>query len=223
LSNFINRAKLIGSSEEAATLLTKAHFIKAKDFISLGPERSMVMSDADRERTAFHEAGHAIVALATPGSFPVQQATIVPHNNALGLVLAQPDEDINHMSKVMRQAQIDMCLGGFLAEEIKYGAECVSFGPASDLKTVNQLAKHMVLAGFGKRTGFFQLSEDHLSSEAAKQNFEDDVKEILADAKSRVYQILKEKGETWNAIAQSLIKHETLSREQLQEIYEMQE
>ena len=219
LANFVNRAKLIGSIDEKATILTREHFNKAKDFVSLGPERELVMSDDEKERTAYHEAGHAIVALATPNSFPVHQATIVPHSNALGLVLSHPDKDINHMSKNMLQAKIDMALGGFMAEELKYGSENVSTGPASDLKAINQLARQMVISGFGSRTGFFQQSNEFESSELAKQNFEEDVKEILAESKDRVRKLLEVNSGAWEAIAKALIEHENLNREQLEEIY----
>ena len=219
LANFVNRAKLIGSTDETATILTREHFNKAKDFISLGPERELVMTEDEKERTAFHEAGHAIVALATPESFPVHQATIVPHSNSLGLVLSLPDRDINHMSKNMLQAKIDMALGGFLAEEIKYGPENVSTGPSSDLKMINQLARQMVLSGFGHKTNFFQLSDQMESSELAKQNFEDDVKEILSESRIRVRKLLDVNKDAWKAIAVALIKHENLNREQLEEIF----
>ena len=89
------------------------------------------------------------------------------------------------MSKNMLQAKIDMALGGFMAEELKYGSENVSTGPASDLKAINQLARQMVISGFGCRTGFFQQSNEFESSQLAKQNFEEDVKEILAESKDR--------------------------------------
>ncbi len=167
----------------------------------------------------FHEAGHALVALATPGSFPVHQATIVPRNNALGLVLLHPDVDLNHMSKAMIAAKIDMALGGFMAEEIKYGAENISTGPSSDLKTVNTLAKQMVISGFGKRTGFFPLSEDGTSSQAAKESFKADIKDILSDPRYRVRKTLTKNEVAWRAIATALMEHETLNREQLEELY----
>ena len=217
LTNFVNRAKLFASIDESATVISKGHFKKAKDFISLGPERDLVMSEEDKERTAYHEAGHAVVALATPDAFPVHQATIVPHSNSLGLVLSSPEKDINHLSLKMLEAKIDMTLAGFLAEEIKYGHKNVSTGAASDLKSVNEIAKIIVNSGFGDRTSFLQPSQNW--SEKAKQNFEEDMMEILEESKKRSRAVLLKFEKAWKAIAEALIEHENLNREQLEEIF----
>lgn len=220
LANLVNRAKLIASTDDSASKLTKDHFRKAKDFINFGPERDMIMSESEKERIAYHEAGHAIVALATPGSFPVQQATIIPRANLLGSVFTSPDDDINTTSLEMIKAKIDMNLGGFVAEEIKYNTANVSTSPAQDLIVVNELARSIVKSGFGTRTGFYQLCEDKSSSEWAKRNFDMDVIDILEESKERVRQIIHKNKTAWIAIAKALLEHENLSREQLYEIYE---
>ena len=219
LANLINRAKLIASKVEQTTLLTMHHFLKAKDFISFGPERELIMSEKERERTAYHEAGHAVVALATSGSFPVQQATIVPYANSLGLVLSSPDDDINNMTVNMLKAKIDMLLAGFIAEEMKYQTEFVTTGPSSDLKTLNETARRIVRSGFGTRTGFFQHSIDQPCSEWAKQNFDQDVTEILNESEQRVRIVLNSHEMAWIAIAKGLLEHENLNREQLEELF----
>lgn len=222
LANLINQAKLIAATDtslsDAEFIITSKHFQKAKDFIDLGPERSMILSVEDKKRTAYHEAGHAIVALATPNSHPVQHATIVPHGNALGLVLSYPEKDIVFQSKAMIQARIDMALGGFVAEEIIFGPENISLGPSSDLRMANAMASQLVIAGFGKRTGLFQ-KDDPTASDEAKLGFENDVREILAEAMDRVRKLLKEQTVAWHSIAEALILKETLNKQELEEIF----
>ena len=218
LANLINQAKLIAATDGSAGIISRAHLDKAKNFIDLGPERSVVMSKADKERTAYHEAGHAVVALANPNSDPVQQATIVPHSNSLGLVRIAPDQDTVFMSKLMIESRIDTGLAGFIAEEIKYGPENVSTGPASDLDYVNKLARHMVKSGFGKQTGFFQPNSSD-ASETARRRFEDDVQEILNTARERVRRVLTEQKAAWYAIAKVLLEKETIHRTELETIF----
>lgn len=218
LANLVNQAKLIAATDGSAGIISKAHLEKAKNFIDLGPERSLVMNKLDKERTAFHEAGHAIVALASPNSDPVQQATIVPHSNALGLVRVAPDEDIIFYSKQMIETRIDIGLGGFMAEETKYGPNNVSTGPSSDLEYVNRMARFMVRSGFGKRTGFLQPTEKE-SSETARRNFEEDVQEILNNSRERVRKVLSSQEAAWTAIAKALIDKETLNRSELETIF----
>lgn len=215
LTNFVNRAKLIASNDVNASVISKSHFKQAKDFISFGPERQLAMTREEKEQTAYHEAGHAIVALVTPGSFPVRQATIIPHGNTIGLVLTSPDKDINHMTLNMLEAKIDMYLGGFLAEEFKYGYRNVSTAAASDIKSVNELARTIVNSGFGERTRFLQPQNLE-----GQQNSEKDVTDILERSRTRVKNILKEYESAWEAIAEALIEHENLTGEQLKEILE---
>ena len=149
LTNLINQAKLIAATDGSAGVINKAHLIKAKSFIDLGPERNMVLSDKDKERVAYHEAGHAVVGLSNPNHDPILHATIVPHSRSLGLVLSGPENDQVSISKAKLESSIDMGLGGFIAEEIQYGIENVSTGPASDLAAVNKIARHLVSNGFG--------------------------------------------------------------------------
>lgn len=217
LANLINQAKLIAATDGSSGVISKAHLLKAMNFINLGPERSMVITEADRERLAFHEAGHAIVGLANPNHDPIHQATIVPHGRALGLVQSGPDSDPVFISKAMLEAKIDMALGGYMAEETIYGPENVSTGPSSDLQSVNNYARYMVKSGFGKRSGFYQLAEG--SSEAAKTNFEYDVQDILNESRERVRKVLNDHKRAWHAIAEALLEKETLSREELLDIF----
>lgn len=218
LANLINQAKLIAATDGSSGIISIAHLEKSKNFIDLGPEKSVVMSKSDKERIAFHEAGHAVVALANPHADPVHQATIVPHSNALGLVRIAPDQDTLFLSKSMIEARIDIGLGGFMAEELKYGAGNVSTGPSSDLEYVNRWARYMVKSGFGKRTGFLQPNGLD-ASETARRNFEEDVHEILNAARDRVRQVLKDQRKAWEAIANTLLEKETIHRAELEAIF----
>lgn len=218
LANLINQAKLIAATDGSSGVISRAHLEKAKDFIDLGPVKAMVMSKLDKERTAYHEAGHAVVALANPNSYPVHQATIVPHSNSLGLVRIAPDEDPVFISKCSIEARIDTGLAGFIAEEIKYGTDKVSTGPSSDLEYVNQWASRMVKSGFGERTGFLQ-PDSREASEIAKRNVEEDIQDILSTARDRVRKLLKDQSVAWEAIAKALIEKETLQRKELENIF----
>ena len=220
LANLVNQAKLIAATDGSAGVISKEHLVKAKSFIDLGPERHMVLSKEDKERVAYHEAGHAVVGLSNPLHDPILHATIIPHSRSLGLVLSGPEQDQVFMSKAKLEARIDMALGGFTAEEIQYGAENVSTGPASDLAAVNKLARFMVQSGFGKRSGFLQIPENAFeASETAKKSFEDDVQDILSESRTRVRKILSEKKPAWHAIAKALMEKESLDRQELEAIY----
>lgn len=221
LANLVNQAKLIAATDGSSGVIDKAHLVKAKSFIDLGPARNMILSKEDKERVAYHEAGHATVGLSNPSHDPILHATIVPHSRSLGLVLSGPETDQAFTSKAKLEARIDMTLGGFTAEELQYGAENVSTGPSSDLAAVNRIARLMVSSGFGKRTGFLQIPESAFeASEAAKKNFEDDVQDILSESRIRVRKILLEHKASWHAIAKALMEKESLDRQEIESLYE---
>ena len=221
LAFLVNQAKILASLDKSSTVINMKHFTDAMDIINLGPKKkNMAISNSDKMRTAYHEAGHAIVGLASLNSYPVQYATIIPHSNALGLVFSGPEEDVFSVSKEELESQIDLALGGFLAEKKKYSDKKVSTGASSDLAKANAIAKHMVESGFGKRTGFYQLSNDSSrTSESAKVNFEEDVKEFLKQSTERVEKLLEDQKDAWEQIAAELQKNEKLTKTKLIELY----
>jgi len=223
LANLVNRAKLFAAVDSGAKTITYLHFKNALDYINFGPERKMVMSPEERKMTAYHEAGHAIVGLASsPHAFPVQYATIVPRSNALGLVSSSPDSDIYSMSYEMLKASLDRSLGGFLAEQKFNGGNIdkVSTGASSDFEQANMTAKQIVHAGFGKRCGFFQpMTDIKLTSENAKKDFEDDMKDVLQESHNRTKAILDKYEVAWKALANALLEKESLSRKEIEDIY----
>lgn len=230
LANLVNQAKLIASAEEKTIIITKEHFLKAKDFIDLGPEREEIDDPEENKRTAHHEAGHAIIGLINQSiseEFAVEYATIVPHGQALGLVTTAPQKDLKHMSLQMYKCQMDMFLGGFMGEALCYGDpsnadnyDKVSTGAASDFKNVNAIARGLVESGFGEKTGFVSMPQNPLySSEEYKKNFEADVKKFIDESKARVKASLLKYRKAWEDLAEALIKKKTLNKAEINQIF----
>lgn len=222
LANLVNHAKMIASVEDGATVITKKHMIEAKEFVDIGPKRDFELTPEDKERTAYHEAGHAIVALVNEGAFSVQHATIIPHGQFLGLVTSVPETDIRHMSFKMLKDRMDMYLGGFVAERIRYNhIDQVSTAASSDFKFVNSFAKTIIEAGFGTRSKFLLPSENSSnSSESAKKDFEDDMKDVMNEAERRVEKLIKKEVQAWRELAKALIAKDSLNREEIRKIYD---
>lgn len=221
LAQLVNQAKLIAASADA-NLMEEQHFNQALSLTRYGPKRAVLMSKKDRERVSLHEAGHAVVGLLTAGAMPVHRATIIPHASSLGMVVSVPGEGEAYFSSAEAYlARIDVSLAGWLAEELAFERGQVSFGAMSDLQKANGLARQMVDAGFGMRTGFHQplLSPNpQFSSEQARRSYEEDVKDILEASKDRVRSLLKDNEAGWRKVAEELIKYETLSGAQMQMI-----
>ena len=221
LAQLVNQAKLIAASADAK-LMEEHHFHQALSLTRFGPKRAVLMSRKDRERVSLHEAGHAVVGLLTSGAMPVHSATIIPHASSMGMVVSVPGEGEAYFSSAEAYlARIDVSLAGWLAEELAFELGQVSFGAMSDLQKANSLARQMVDAGFGMRTGFHQpllAPNPQFSSEHARRSYEEDVKDILEASKERVRSLLKDNEAGWRRVAEELIKYETLSGAQMQMI-----
>ena len=216
LAQVVNQAKLYAALDKSANKITMEHLNRAVTFVSLGPARKLTLSQEERERTAYHESGHAIVALATEGTYPIQTATIVPHGNALGMVVLQPDADMHSMTKSQLQGIIDYTLGGFAAEEMHGGGVSeVSLGPGSDLAQANRIARQMVHAGFGKTTRFLQLTDPETASNSMKEAIEKDIQTILDESKQRATTVLQRERKAWEAMAKTLLDKETMTRDDI--------
>lgn len=219
LTQLINQAKLFAALDKSTSKINMDHLNRAIKYVALGPERSLAMKPEDRKVVAHHEAGHAIVALATDGAMPVESATIIPHGDALGAVLMRPEDDTFRMTRKQMLASIDVALAGYAAEELLGGGvNEVSTGPASDLHHANQIAKRIVHSGFGSQTRFLQPSAD-LASEAAKQGLERDVQDVLDDSRKRVAALLQREKEAWEAFAAALLEKESLIKEEIYELW----
>lgn len=222
LANLVNIAAL-----HAAKVGLQAVNMKclefARDRIMMGAERkSAVISDENRRLTAYHEGGHALVALFTDGADPVHKATIVPRGMALGMVMQLPQEDQLNLSKKQMLARLDVCMGGRAAEEIIFGADHVTSGAASDLRHATALAKAMVMKyGMSSRVGCIALdTDDNLRdiSSDTRAEVDSEVRGLLKEAYERARGILQKHEAELHVLAKALLDEETISGDQIKGI-----
>ena len=229
LANLVNEAALL-AARRGKRAVAMREFEDAKDKVLMGPERrSMVMSEEEKELTAWHEAGHAIVALKTPASDPVHKATIIPRGRALGMVMQLPEGDKLSMSKVQMTSRLAILMGGRAAEELKFGPDNVTAGAASDIQQATRLARAMVTSwGYSDKVGLVDYSENqgdvflgqqlmqssHVSEETSKI-IEQEVKQLVQDGMDTAKHVLTEFKDKWTAIAEGLLEYETLTGEEI--------
>ncbi len=229
LANLVNEAALM-AARVGRSVVMMADFENAKDKVMMGAERrSMVLTDDQKEKTAYHEAGHAVVGLSLPQCDPVYKATIIPRGGALGMVVSLPEIDRLNWHKSECEEKLAMTMAGKAAEIIKYGAENVSNGPAGDIQQASGLARAMVLRwGMSDKVGNIDYSEAHegysgntagLSvSASTKELIEEEVKGFVQNGYDRAFQILTEKNEEWERLAQGLLEYETLTGEEIKRV-----
>ena len=192
----------------------------AKDKILMGAERkSAVISDENRRLTAYHESGHAIVALLTRGAYPVHKATIMPRGNALGMVMQLPDKDETSTSRQQMLARLDVCMGGRVAEELIFGPESVTSGARGDLQTATRIARHMVCeCGMSNEVGPVFISDSDRGSgpyaggvsPSLLAKVDAEVMRLLREADARVSRLLKAHENDLHKLAAALLDKETL-------------
>lgn len=223
LANLVNVAALRAASL-GATAVDMAALEYAKDRILMGAERkSAVISEKNRKLTAYHEGGHALVALYTDGAHPVHKATVVPRGVALGMVMQLPEsDDETSISRRQLLAKLDVAMGGRVAEELIFGEEHVTTGASSDLEQATRLARAMVTRyGMSEKIGQMAISYDDggasLSSET-RAAVEAEVKRLLTAAHDRARMLLKTHEKELHALAKELIDKETLSGAQIREV-----
>ncbi|KAK7270724.1 hypothetical protein RJT34_26095 [Clitoria ternatea] len=215
LSNVVNIAAL-KAAMEGATTVTMAHLEYAKDMIIMGRERkSAVISEESRRISAFHEAGHALVAIYTNGADPVHKATIVPHGNALGLVAQLPAKDTSSITRKQMLAELDVFIGGRVAEELIFGENGVTSGASSDLIRATEIARDMVTKyGMNNEVGIvthnYKDRGRSISSET-RLLIEKDVKQLLDKAYTNAKAILTSHSDEHHAIAEALLERETIT------------
>ena len=229
LANLVNEAALM-AARVGRRFVTMEDFENAKDKVMMGAERrSMVLTADQKEKTAYHEAGHAVVGLVLPQCDPVYKATIIPRGGALGMVVSLPEIDrLNwHLSEC--EEKMAMTMAGKAAEIIKYGEPNVSNGPAGDIQQASALARAMVLRwGMSDKIGNIDYSEAHegyqgntagLSVSAhTKELIEAEVQRFITEAYDRAFQILTDHKEDWERLAQGLLEYETLTGEEIKRV-----
>ena len=229
LANLVNEAAVLAARRNK-TLVDMQDFEDAKDKVMLGVERrSLVLTEDERKLTAYHEAGHAIVALKIPGSDPVHKVTIVPRGRALGLTASLPEVDRHNYSKDWLIGSLAMFFGGRVAEEIIFGADKVTTGAGNDIERATGLARRMVtqfgmsevigpLAVGDKEQEIFlgrEFAQRREISERTAQMVDDEVKRLIDEAYARATQILTDHRELLDRIAVALLDRETIDREDL--------
>ncbi|CAI0449875.1 unnamed protein product [Linum tenue] len=217
LANLVNIAA-IKAAVEGADKLNGVQLEFAKDRIVMGTERkTMFISEDSKKLTAYHESGHAIVALNTEGAHPIHKATIMPRGSALGMVTQLPSNDETSISKKQLLARLDVCMGGRVAEELIFGQDHVTTGASSDLSKATELAQYMVSScGMSDVIGPVHLKER--PSSEMQSRIDAEVVKLLREAYDRVKALLKKHEKALHALANALLEYETLTSEEIKRI-----
>lgn len=212
LFNLVNQAALYASIRGLKSVGMGA-LEYAKDKIMMGAERkSAVISPDTMKCTAFHEAGHALVALKTDGSDPIHKATIMPRGRSLGMVMQLPDGDQTSMSRKQMLARLDVCMGGRVAEELIFGEENVTSGASNDLMQATRLAKAMVTKyGFSDKVGVMYVDDKAKIGGSTTKDIDDEIKALVSASYARASQILNTHKKELELIANGLLEYESLS------------
>ena len=232
LANLVNEAALFAARGNKR-VVSMVEFEKAKDKIMMGAERrSMVMTEAQKESTAYHEAGHAIIGRLVPEHDPVHKVTIIPRGRALGVTFFLPEGDAISASRQKLESQISTLYGGRLAEEIIYGPEHVSTGASNDIKVATNLARNMVTQwGFSDKLGPLLYAEEegevflgrsvakakHMSDETARI-IDQEVKSLIERNYGRARQLLNDNMDILHAMKDALMKYETIDAPQIDDL-----
>lgn len=177
----------------------------------------MFVSEESKKLTAYHESGHAIVALNTDGAHPIHKATILPRGSALGMVTQLPSSDETSISKKQLLARLDVCMGGRVAEELIFGEDHVTTGASSDLHTATELAQYMV-STCGMSDAIGPVSVKERPGSEMQSRIDAEVMKLLRDAYDRVKRLLKKHENALHALANALLEYETLNAEDIKQV-----
>ncbi|TDV60300.1 membrane protease FtsH catalytic subunit [Pseudomonas sp. LP_7_YM] len=233
LANLVNEASLF-AARMGKRIVEMKEFELAKDKIMMGAERkSMVMSEKEKQNTAYHEAGHAIVGRVVPEHDPVYKVSIIPRGRALGVTMFLPEEDRYSLSKRALISQICSLYGGRIAEEMTLGFDGVTTGASNDIMRASQIARNMVTKwGLSEKLGPLMYSEDEeggylgrggggqtasLSADTARL-IDSEVRSIIDQCYGTAKQILTDNRDKLDAMADALMKYETIDAEQIDDI-----
>jgi cell division protease FtsH len=217
----VNEAALF-AARRGHPAVAQNDFTDAIEKIILGAERQIVMTDADRERTAYHEAGHALVGMLTPGADPVRKVSIIPRGQALGVTLSTPETDRYSYARQELTAKIKVALGGRVAEQLVYGD--VTTGAESDIQNLTKIARGMVARwGMSEEIGPMAVSDGQqpdgfllpgapIASPATQQRVDEEARRIIDEAEEEVTDLLGRERHRLDALAQALLERETLDQ-----------
>jgi cell division protease FtsH len=232
LANLVNEAALFAARANKR-IVGMDEFEKAKDKIMMGAERrSMVMSEAEKKMTAYHEAGHAIVGMTMPEHDPVYKVTIIPRGRALGVTQFLPEQDRYSFSKRRLESAIATLFGGRIAEELIFGPESVTTGASNDIERATELARNMVTKwGLSDKLGPLTYSEEtgevflgrsvtqHKQvSDVTAHAIDEEVRNVIEANYQRAREVLTSALDKLHAMAEALMKYETIDEEQLKDV-----
>ncbi|KAL1500739.1 hypothetical protein ABEB36_006184 [Hypothenemus hampei] len=225
LENMVNQAAL-RAAIDGADSVTMKHLESARDKVLMGPERKSRIPDEEANLiTAYHEGGHAIVAYYTKDSHPLHKVTIIPRGPSLGHTAYIPEKERYHVTKSQLQAMMDTMMGGRAAEELIFGPEKITSGASSDLQQATSIATHMVKDwGMSEKMGLRTISDNPKSFHAEQlgpstsEAVDNEIKRILMESYDRAKQILKSHSKEHKALADALMKYETLDAEDIKAI-----
>jgi cell division protease FtsH len=232
LANLVNEAALLAARREKR-VVTAQEFEDAKDKVMMGAERrSMVMSEEEKRNTAYHEAGHALVALTVPAAHPVHKATIIPRGRALGMVMQLPERDQISMSYEQMTSNLAIMMGGRVAEELTFGLKNVTSGASSDIEQATRLARSMVTQwGYSDKLGKVSYGENqqevflghsvtqqkNLSEETA-QTIDEEIRRLVDEGFDEAKRILTKNKKGLETLAQGLLEYETLTGDEIKDL-----
>jgi cell division protease FtsH len=229
LANLVNEAALLAARRNKR-MVTMREFEEAKDKVMMGAERrSMVMSDDEKKLTAYHEGGHALVALNVPAADPVHKATIIPRGRALGMVMQLPESDKLSFSREQMVSRMAIMMGGRVAEELIFGHDKVTSGASSDIEQATRLSRAMVTRwGMSEKLGTVAYSADQEEvflghsvsrtqniSGATAKIIDEEIRRFVEDGYNKARQILTDKIDDLHIIGRALLEYETLSGDEI--------
>ena len=232
LANLVNEAALL-AARKGKRVVFMSEFEEAKDKVMMGSERrSMVMTDEEKKLTAYHEAGHAVVALHCEDSDPIHKATIIPRGRALGMVMRLPEGDRISLSKAKIFADLRVACGGRIAEEMIFGETKITTGASSDIKMVSDMSRRMVTEwGMSDKLGFLAYGADQQEvflghsvtqtknlSDATAKTIDEETRRIIDEAYIDASSILTKNKDQLETVAKGLLEYETLSGDEIESL-----
>ncbi len=229
LANLVNEGALL-AARRGKRVVNMSELEDAKDKVMMGAERrSLAMSEEEKKLTAFHEAGHAIIAITVEGSDPIHKATIIPRGRALGMVMRLPERDQLSLTRQKMKSDLAVAFGGRLAEELVFGHDKVTTGAQSDIEQATRMARAMVTRfGMSDALGPIAYAENQEEvflghsvsrtqniSEATAQKIDSEIKLIIDEAYTRAKTILTERSNDLNLLARGLLEYETLTGDEI--------
>ncbi|MCP4327778.1 MAG: ATP-dependent metallopeptidase FtsH/Yme1/Tma family protein [Alphaproteobacteria bacterium] len=229
LANLVNEAALL-AARKSKRMVTMDEMEEAKDKVLMGAERrSMVMTEHEKEMTAYHEAGHALVAVYTPSHDPLHKVTIIPRGRALGVTMSLPERDKYALSKRELEAKIAMAFGGRVAEELIYGPENITTGAGNDIQQATGLARRMVTEwGMSEILGPLRYSDNEEEiflghsvtqrknvSDATAKIIDEEVRRLIEEGEAHARKVLGDHMDDLHLVAKGLLEYETLSADDI--------